>query len=359
MGINEVILISIFVLAIGACIGSFLNVAALRAISKESIVFPASKCPLCGEHIKWYDNIPVFSYFFTIKGKCRNCGEKVSIQYPLVESLTALIFFAVFFSFGFTLKTLLILILLCISIVITITDFKKNEIFDVHNWLLIVMAIITGLYFKGLENNSEVAIGLITGAILMEAVARLSYYLVKKKSSNNSEDSAVKEEEETQEQNSEEEDIDINDYIEKNKRAFGEGDTYLAAASGALLGWQGLILAIAIAIVLQALCILPQFIIALYKQKHYRLLISLSAFIVLSIIYWVLSNIFTLHLFVVFAIVIPLIYCAIDTITELKKTVNNEGFKAIPFGPALLLSTFLILFFGSYIIKFLIEFILV
>ncbi|MCD7740013.1 MAG: prepilin peptidase, partial [Candidatus Gastranaerophilales bacterium] len=117
--INEIILISIFVLAAGACIGSFLNVAALRAISGESIVFPASKCPLCGEPIKWYDNIPVLSYFFTIKGKCRNCGGKVSVQYPVVEASTALLFLVIFTAYGFTIKTLLLLILLSISIVIT------------------------------------------------------------------------------------------------------------------------------------------------------------------------------------------------------------------------------------------------
>ena len=59
--INEAILICLFILMTGACIGSFLNVVALRALSRESIVFPASKCPQCNEPIKWYDNIPVLS----------------------------------------------------------------------------------------------------------------------------------------------------------------------------------------------------------------------------------------------------------------------------------------------------------
>ena len=66
---SEEILICIFVLAVGACIGSFLNVVALRALSKESIIFPSSKCPKCNTPIKWYDNIPVLSYFLTFKGK--------------------------------------------------------------------------------------------------------------------------------------------------------------------------------------------------------------------------------------------------------------------------------------------------
>ena len=111
---EEFLLICLFVLVVGACIGSFLNVVALRALSKESIVFPSSKCPECSEPIKWYDNIPVLSYLFTFKGKCRNCGCKVSPQYPIVEALTALLFLAVTLAFGITLKTLIVLILLCI-----------------------------------------------------------------------------------------------------------------------------------------------------------------------------------------------------------------------------------------------------
>ena len=152
--IDEIILICFFVLITGACIGSFLNVAALRAISGESIVFPASKCPVCNELIKWYDNIPVLSYLFTFRGKCRNCGCKVSLQYPIVEAVTAILFLAVFLAFGVSIKTLLVLILLCISIVITITDIKEHSTYDVHLWILIIMSLLSSLYFKGLQNYS-------------------------------------------------------------------------------------------------------------------------------------------------------------------------------------------------------------
>ena len=171
--IDELLLICFFVLITGACIGSFLNVVALRAISKESIVFPSSKCPLCNEPIKWYDNIPVISYFFTFKGKCRNCGEKVSILYPIVEALNAVLFMAVFLTYGLTLKTLFLLILLSISIVIMITDIKIEYVFDIHSWILIISAIIASLVFKGVENYSFTAIGLIVGVFVMEMIARL------------------------------------------------------------------------------------------------------------------------------------------------------------------------------------------
>ena len=369
--IDELLLICFFVLITGACIGSFLNVVALRAISKESIVFPSSKCPLCGEAIKWYDNIPVLSYLFTFKGKCRNCGGKVSIQYPIVEALTAILFLAVFLAFGVTLKTLLLWILLSISIVITITDIKEEYVFSIHSWALIIFAIITSLFLNGLNNYANVAIGLIVGVFVMEAIAKLSYYLVRKKNTTSEE---VKSENNQEENNNEvqsekienkeeilesedEQDIDINEYVNKNKRAFGEGDTYLAAAAGALLGWKYLIVTVCLAIILQAVCILPQFLIGLYKQKEYKLITSLSAFFILAVIYWILSNIVTIPLLLVFIFVIALIFFAIDSITRLKKTVNEQGFVAIPFGPALLCSMFFVMFFGPSIVSFLKKYI--
>lgn len=373
---DELLMICFFVLITGACIGSFLNVVALRAISKESIVFPSSKCPLCNEPIKWYDNIPVISYLFTFKGKCRNCGKKVSIQYPIVEALTAILFLAVFLSFGVTFKTLLLCILLSISIVIIITDIKKEYVFDLHSWILIVFAIITSLVINGLDNYAITAIGLIVGVFVMEIIARVSYYLVRKKQddvqaqetsenqekieekSNQDEDNKEKEVLVAEEsQSNEEENVDINDYVNKNKRAFGEGDTYLAAAAGALLGWKYFLVAVAFAIIIQAVCILPQFLFGLYKKEEYKLLTSLTSFIVLAIIYWILSNIITLPLLVVFAFVIALIFFAIDSITRLKKTVNEQGFVAIPFGPALLCSMFMVLFWGTYIVQFLKKYI--
>ena len=365
--IDETILICLFILMTGACIGSFLNVVALRALSGESIVFPSSKCPQCNEPIKWYDNIPVLSYLFTFKGKCRNCGGKVSVQYPIVEAVTAILFLAIFLCFGVSLKTLCLLILLCISIVITITDFKKECVYDVHSWILIGVAIATSLVINGVEHYAIPAIGLIVGVLFMEGLAKLSYYLVKKDDKEETTEKTTEEvvekvenSEEQQEEKTEvaetEVDIDINEYIKQNKRAFGEGDTYLAAAAGALLGWQYLIVAIVMAIILQAVCILPQFLISLYKQKETRLLVSISAFVVIAILYWIASNLISnMHLYVVFAFVLPLIFFAIDTITRLKKMTNQQGFIAIPFGPALLFSMFITFFFGTPIVIFLLK----
>lgn len=372
---NEFLVICLFILVVGACIGSFLNVVALRALSKESIVFPSSKCPECNEPIKWYDNIPVLSYLFTFKGKCRNCGCKVSPQYPIVEAITALLFLAITLAFGITLKTLIVLILMCIAIVITITDLKKEYVFDIHMWLFIAFAVLYSVLFKyGINNAFEVCVGLLSGALIMEAVARLSYYLVRKQDNEQIEEKTeenateeikqevveeVKVEEKAVEESSEEneEDVDINEYVKKNKRAFGEGDTYLAAGVGALLGWKYCLVAIILAIIVQAACILPQFFINLYKKEEYRLLFSLSAFVIIAVLYWILSNVVTLPVYLVFGLIISLIFFAIDSISRLKKTVNEQGFVAIPFGPALLAAAFIILFWGTHIVTFLKKYI--
>ena len=80
--------------AVGAIIGSFLNVVIHRIPLEQSIVFPNSACPKCKAAIKPYDNIPVISYLI-LRGRCRNCGVHISARYPAVEALTAILFIAV------------------------------------------------------------------------------------------------------------------------------------------------------------------------------------------------------------------------------------------------------------------------
>src|SRR6266571_5067058 len=76
---------------VGAIIGSFLNVVIHRLPLEESIVFPNSRCPSCSAAIGWYDNIPILSYL-VLTGRCRSCQTGISIRYPAVELLTALLY---------------------------------------------------------------------------------------------------------------------------------------------------------------------------------------------------------------------------------------------------------------------------
>jgi len=71
---------------VGCILGSFLNVVIYRLPRGQSVVRPGSKCPRCGVAIRWYDNVPVLSYLL-LRGKCRDCGERINARYPIVELL--------------------------------------------------------------------------------------------------------------------------------------------------------------------------------------------------------------------------------------------------------------------------------
>lgn len=154
----------------GTCLGSFYNVVGLRKAKNESIVFPASHCPKCNHELKWYELIPVFSYIF-LKGRCLKCHKKISIQYPLIELLTGILFTFAFYKFGFTISFLVSLVIISALIIIYITDFKEYIILDE----VIVCGSIAIIILKYLEFGAkETLISLITGVSLF-----LLMYLIK------------------------------------------------------------------------------------------------------------------------------------------------------------------------------------
>jgi len=89
----------IFAGAFGAIVGSFLNVCIYRLPIGKSIVWPASACPRCQRRLSWYENIPVLS-FLALGGRCRTCREAISIRYPLIEALTAVMFALAWWGYG-------------------------------------------------------------------------------------------------------------------------------------------------------------------------------------------------------------------------------------------------------------------
>jgi leader peptidase (prepilin peptidase) / N-methyltransferase len=89
----------IIAVLLGLIVGSFLNVCIHRLPKDQSIVRPRSRCPSCQAGIPWYDNVPVLSYL-VLRGRCRSCGVRISIRYPLVEILTALIAWVIFRQVG-------------------------------------------------------------------------------------------------------------------------------------------------------------------------------------------------------------------------------------------------------------------
>ena len=119
----------IFAFIFGAVVGSFLNVCICRLPHGKSIAFPPSACPLCGNRIRWYDNIPIIS-FLVLKAKCRACQAPISWRYPLVEGLNGLLTLFLFSKFGFSVSFLALFLFCSSLVVITFIDLDHQIIPD-------------------------------------------------------------------------------------------------------------------------------------------------------------------------------------------------------------------------------------
>ena len=199
---NPEIIIALFVFIFGILIGSFLNVVIYRIPKGESIVFPASKCQSCQTPLKWYHNIPIFSWSF-LKGKCGFCSEKISMQYPLIELATGIIAVSLFYKLGLVWYFPIVFAVFTLLLALVMIDFKYMEIPDNLNLLALALAIITPTFLDSIQ-DALLAVG---GMTLLRYY--LSFFL--------------------------------------NKEAMGEGDIIVAGTMGALLGFPGFLYALFIA----------------------------------------------------------------------------------------------------------------
>lgn len=315
---------------IGLCIGSFLNVVALRLLSETNFVKGRSKCPKCGNLIAWYDNIPVLSYIL-LWGKCRKCGEKISIQYPLVEIITGGFFIATAIEFGFTLKTLFLLVLICNLIVMTITDIKEKYIFDINSVPLIPIGLVYNFFDIGQSSVSTVKIlglnfndvfisaiiGAVIGAAFFEIFSRLGLLMV-------------------------------------GEYAFGGGDSILAAALGAWFGWKFLIIIIILSFLAQMVIGIPVILYNMYKSGDrkslwamFMLLVALG-FVFLGR-YLSYQADFTAALIV---ILLSFIIAGGSIFVILKQTRERQSHTFLPFGPSLVIAGLIVIFFGGQLLNF-------
>lgn len=129
--------------ALGAIIGSFLNVVIHRYPREESIVFPASRCPSCLAAIKAYDNVPILSWLW-LRGRCRSCGSPIALRYPLVELANALFYLAVFQRTGISLSFIPVAALISMFIVLIYIDADIQMLPDVITYPGIVIALAAG-----------------------------------------------------------------------------------------------------------------------------------------------------------------------------------------------------------------------
>lgn len=138
--------IAILSFMLGATVGSFLNVVICRSITDESIVFPPSHCPKCNHRLAPRDLIPILSYI-VLKGHCRYCKEKISLQYPLIEALTAVLFVLITTKYGLTAQTLVLLTVTATMISTAVIDLKTKEVPYMN--ILIATAIVTVVILLG------------------------------------------------------------------------------------------------------------------------------------------------------------------------------------------------------------------
>ncbi len=186
----------------GALVGSFLNVVILRLPQENgSIVFPASHCPKCKELIRWYDNIPVVS-FLLLGGKCRQCRQVISWQYPLVETLMALLACALYLRFSISIMYAIYFPFCAALLAIIFIDFYHQIIPDVISLPGIVLGFLFSVVNPAVAWQDSL-IGILCGGGFFYLIAA-GYYLVAKRA------------------------------------GMGGGDIKLLAMIGAFLGWQSL-----------------------------------------------------------------------------------------------------------------------
>ncbi|MGC8734917.1 MAG: prepilin peptidase [bacterium] len=120
--------ISFFIIFIfGTIFGSFINVLIYRLPLEMDFIFKGSFCPKCGKPIKWYHNIPIISYIF-LRGRCYYCKEPISIQYPIVEFISGVVFGLLYLKFGITWDFSVLAIFYIISVPVIFIDFKYQII---------------------------------------------------------------------------------------------------------------------------------------------------------------------------------------------------------------------------------------
>lgn len=131
----------LFIIILGGLWGSFANVCIVRLPKDKGVIAGRSSCPKCKKEILWYDNIPIIS-FFLLQGKCRKCKKKISFQYVVVELLSIISFLSIYYLYGLSLTTLLLIILSLAFIIIFFIDLKHFIIPDVITYPMMVLGFL-------------------------------------------------------------------------------------------------------------------------------------------------------------------------------------------------------------------------
>ncbi|RJO65269.1 MAG: prepilin peptidase [Myxococcales bacterium] len=195
------IIVLVFVFLFGASIGSFLNVVIFRLPEGKSLVRPPSHCPACGHGIRWYDNIPILSYVL-LGGKCRSCRASISLQYPMIELLTAALAIACYQRFGLDASLPLYFAFCAALVAITFIDIPRQIIPDEISLPGVAVGVAAS-FVAGEVRWTDSVIGAAVGFALIALIAYGYYFLT-------------------------------------HREGMGMGDAKLLAMIAAFLGWQSI-----------------------------------------------------------------------------------------------------------------------
>ena len=168
----------ILIILLGLAWGSFLNVLIYRIPKKMSLLTPPSSCPECYTKIKFYHNIPVFSYIW-LKGRCRYCRSKIPLSYPLVEILTPLTFFLIYDKFSLSLHYFTSCLFASALIVLCVIDYNHQILPDIVTLPGLVLAVVYSFFRTDLSLSNSL-VGAVSGAGFLLAVYALYYFIRKK-----------------------------------------------------------------------------------------------------------------------------------------------------------------------------------
>lgn len=149
----------VYAAVLGAAIGSFINVLVARLPVGQSPVRPRSSCPACGAFIAWYDNVPIVSWL-VLRGHCRRCGTRISIQYLLVEVGTALMWLGIAWLYGPSWLGLRGAVLISLVLAIALIDARHYLIPDA----LSLGGLVAGLALAPLPGPPSVLAALLGAA---------------------------------------------------------------------------------------------------------------------------------------------------------------------------------------------------
>ncbi|MDP8252928.1 MAG: prepilin peptidase [Candidatus Kaelpia aquatica] len=201
---------TLLIFFLGASLGSFLNVCILRLPREESVVQPPSHCPKCKHKIRWFDNIPIFS-FLVLRAKCRYCRVKISMQYPVVELISGLVMLYFYSVYGISITAFIFSFFLYGLIVATFSDFQTRLIPDEVSLGLLPIGLMFSFFNPVLDSvySSNPLVASFLGAVVGSLMIYLTGVLGK---------------------------------IAFKKEAMGFGDVKFMAMIGAFLGWKLIIL---------------------------------------------------------------------------------------------------------------------